>query len=69
MLTGIGNLIKSIAALPNTFWGILILISSMFIAVHHNQQIGYYFAGIGSTLIGINHPPTKEHPNAGNSTS
>lgn len=69
MLTGLGNLIRVIGGLSNTFWGILILCFSMYIAVHHDTQIGYYFAGIGSTLIGINHPTRKENPDAGNSPS
>lgn len=69
MLTGLGNLIRVIGGLSNTFWGILILSSSMYIAVHHDKQVGYYFAGIGSTLIGINHPPRKENPDASNPTS
>jgi hypothetical protein len=66
MFTGISNFVRVVAGLPNTFWGILILASSMYIAVHHDQQVGYYFAGIGSTLIGINHPPKKEIPDASN---
>jgi len=45
--------IKTIGDLPNTFWGILILFASMFIAVKYNSSIGYYFAGVGSTLVGI----------------
>jgi hypothetical protein len=45
-LTEIGNL-------PHAFWGVLILFSSMIIAVHYNMAIGYYFAGVGSTLLGI----------------
>jgi len=49
------NVIKAIGSLPNTFWGILVLFSSMWIAVHYNANIGYYFAGVGSTLLGINH--------------
>jgi TM2 domain-containing membrane protein YozV len=67
MFTGIANIIKAIGGLSNTFWGLLILICSMYVAVHYNQQVGYYFAGIGSTLVGINHPPKKETPDAGNS--
>lgn len=49
------KLIDAIGNLPNTFWGILVLFSSMYIAVHYNGDIGYYFAGVGSTLLGINH--------------
>lgn len=45
--------IKTIGELPNTFWGIVILFSSMYIAVKYNSSIGYYFAGVGSTLVGI----------------
>lgn len=48
-------LIKTIAELPNTFWGMLILLLSMRIAIHYNAEIGYYFAGVGSTLCGITH--------------
>jgi uncharacterized membrane protein len=55
-LTEIGNL-------PHAFWGVLITFSSMFIAVHYNMAIGYYFAGVGSTLLGI-----KGISNASNST-
>ena len=69
MLTGLSNFVKIVAGLPNTFWGIIILIASMHMAVHDNQQVGYYFAGIGSTLIGITHTPKKEPSDAGNPTS
>lgn len=69
--------------MPNTFWGILILFSSMYIAVKFNSSIGYYFAGVGSTLVGIKsvadtpnnittvgtNPPVRVESNAGNSTS
>ena len=51
------NFIKAIGNLPNTFWGILVLFSSMYIAIHYNADIGYYFAGVGSTLLGITHVP------------
>ena len=69
MLTGFSNFVKVIATLPNTFWGIIILLLSMYLAVIHDQQIGYYFAGIGSTLIGINQPPKKEPSDASNPPS
>lgn len=49
------DLIREIGGLPNTFWGIIVLFSAMYIAVHYNADIGYYFAGVGSTLLGINH--------------
>lgn len=49
------NLIREIGGLPNTFWGIIVLFSSMYIAVHYNRDVGFYFAGVGSTLLGINH--------------
>lgn len=49
------NFIKAVSELPNTFWGVCILFSSMWIAVHYNAEIGYYFAGVGSTLCGIAH--------------
>jgi hypothetical protein len=49
------SIIKAIGALPNTFWGIIVLFASMWIAVKYNSNIGYYFAGVGSTLLGINH--------------
>lgn len=55
------NLVKSIGNLPNTFWGICILGASMYIAVKYNSDIGYYFAGVGSTLLGITH--TTQQPN------
>jgi hypothetical protein len=68
MLTGISNFIKVVAGFPLTFWGICILLASMYIAVHYNQQIGYYFAGIGSTLTGITHIK-KEPADASNPPS
>jgi hypothetical protein len=54
------NLIKAIGNLPNTFWGIIILLLSMRIAVHYNAEIGYYFAGVGSTLCGIAHVQSNQ---------
>jgi hypothetical protein len=79
----LSNLIKTIGNLPNTFWGILILGASMYIAVKYNSDIGYYFAGVGSTLLGIQHtsnapnttmtvdsnPPMKVETNASDQTS
>lgn len=53
------NLVKTIGNLPNTFWGILILGASMYIAVKYDTNIGYYFAGVGSTLLGIQHSPNQ----------
>lgn len=53
------SIIKAIGNLPNTFWGILVLFSSMYLAVHYNMAIGYYFAGVGSTLLGITHPTSN----------
>jgi hypothetical protein len=53
------ELIKAIANLPPTFWGIIVLLLSMRIATHYNADIGYYFAGVGSTLCGINHLQNK----------
>jgi hypothetical protein len=49
------DLLKAIANLPSTFWGIVVLFMSMNIAVHYNKDIGIYFAGVGSTLLGITH--------------
>lgn len=49
------DLIDAIGKLPNTFWGITILFASMYMSVKYNADIGYYFAGVGSTLLGINH--------------
>lgn len=81
MGTAIVNIIKAVGGLPNTFWGIIVLFSSMYIAVHYNSNIGYYFAGVGSTLLGINHltnttiatstttPVSQENSNASNTTS
>lgn len=82
MGTAIVNIIKAIGNLPNTFWGILVLFASMWIAVHYNSNVGYYFAGVGSTLLGINHlnqeintqkkiqtPQAEEITNASNSTN
>lgn len=58
------SIIKAIGNLPNTFWGILVLFSSMYIAVHYNSDIGYYFAGVGSTLLGIQHINHVATPNS-----
>lgn len=64
MLTGLTNLVRAVGGLPNTFWGILVLFSSMYIAVKYNSDIGYYFAGVGSTLLGIQHyQDVKNAPN------
>jgi len=75
------SIIKAIGNLPNTFWGILVLFSAMYIAVKYNSDIGYYFAGVGSTLLGINHlqpnsvttiasqPEIKVESNASDSSS
>lgn len=56
--------VVAVGNLPNTFWGFLILFSSMYIAVKHNMAVGYYFAGVGSTLLGI-----KDSKDASNSTN
>lgn len=53
------ELLKEIGNLPNTFWGIIVLLLSMRIATHYNAEIGYYFAGVGSTLCGISHLQSK----------
>jgi hypothetical protein len=53
MLDGLAKIFQIIGNISNTTWGILILICSMYIAVKYNSNIGYYFAGIGSTLAGI----------------
>lgn len=61
MLTGIGNLIRIIGNLPPTYWGVLILFASMYMAVHGAKiEEVYYFAGVGSTLTGISHFTPKE---------
>lgn len=49
------KIIQAIGNLPNTFWGIIVLLLSMRIATHYSADIGYYFAGVGSTLCGISH--------------
>jgi hypothetical protein len=49
------NLLKAVANLPTTFWGVIVLFASMWIAVHFNKDVGIYFAGVGSTLLGITH--------------
>jgi len=49
------SIIKAIGNLPLTFWGILVLFTSMYLAAKYNLQLGYYFAGVGSTLCGISH--------------
>jgi hypothetical protein len=51
--------IREIGNMPNTFWGIIVLLLSMRIATHYNAEIGYYFAGVGSTLCGITHLQNK----------
>lgn len=53
------ELLKEIGNMPNTFWGIIVLLLSMRIATHYNAEIGYYFAGVGSTLCGITHLQNK----------
>jgi hypothetical protein len=58
MFTALNSLVKSLNELSNTFWGMVILIGAMIIA-KNNHDVGYYFAGIGSTLVGINYT----HPN------
>ncbi len=60
-MSGFVSVIKAIGNLPNTFWGITILYSSMYMSVHFNAEIGYYFAGVGSTLLGINHVQSAMH--------
>jgi hypothetical protein len=64
------DFVKTIGEMPNTFWGILILGASMYIAVKYNSDIGYYFAGVGSTLLGINHvQPQNLTATVGNQTA
>lgn len=53
MLDAIAKIFEIIASITNTTWGILILLASMWIAVHYSKEVGYYFAGVGSTLAGI----------------
>lgn len=50
----ISNFFTALGEIPSTFWGVVILILSMYIACKYNSDIGYYFAGVGSTLCGIN---------------
>jgi hypothetical protein len=38
-----------------TIWGILILLLSMLLGWQGKTELCYYFAGVGSTLAGINH--------------
>lgn len=52
-MKGLIALIEAVEKIPNTFWGITILYSSMYMSVKYNAEIGYYFAGVGSTLLGI----------------
>lgn len=54
LFKGVVAVLNAIGELPMTFWGVVVLFSSMWIAVHFNKESGYYFAGIGSTLLGIN---------------
>jgi hypothetical protein len=55
------NLVESINLVSNTVWGMLLLASSIYVACHYNKDIGIYFAGVGSTLIGIKR--SSEMPN------
>lgn len=71
-LKSLASFIEIIANLPMTFWGILVLFISIHVAIHNSKEIGYYFAGVGSTLLGINQlqgrattiiPPANMHTN------
>lgn len=68
---GLVTIIEAIGNLPNTFWGILVLFTAMHIAVAYNSDIGYYFAGVGSTLLGIapNHSPNTKFTTSTNPQS
>lgn len=47
------NIVDNLNKVTNTFWGISVLFVSMWMAVKGFHEIAYYFAGIGSTLLGI----------------
>jgi hypothetical protein len=68
MFTGIARLLTSIGSLPKMFWGMTLLYSSMYIAVKYNASIGYYFAGVATMMLGLNHV-NKDGSDAGNSPS
>lgn len=61
MIDAIAKLVQTIGNISNTTWGVLILIMSMWIAVHYSKEVGYYFAGVGSTLAGINTVKNLSH--------
>lgn len=53
LLTSLRDFLNGIT---NTTWGLIIIFWSMHIMVMGNHDpVGYYFAGIGSTLLGISH--------------
>ena len=69
MIDALARLIQVIGNISNTTWGILILLFSMWIAVHYNRDIGFYFAGVGSTLAGINSMKQLSHDTSNNKTT
>ena len=49
----IADTFTALGNVPNTFWGVCILGASMYMSVHGHENQAYYFAGIGSTLLGV----------------
>ena len=77
----ISNFLKLLSGIPNTIWGVLIVLVSMYIAVKYNHDTGLYFAAIGTALLGINQathtnttttvdskPPVKVETDASNNS-
>jgi len=47
--------LDSLNGISNTIWGVLILGVAIVLGIKGKTELCYYFAGIGSTLIGIKH--------------
>jgi hypothetical protein len=49
------SFVEGINKINPTIWGIVILLLSMLLGWKGKTELCYYFAGVGSTLAGINH--------------
>lgn len=53
--------------ISNTIWGVILLFCAVEMKLHHVDDAAvYYFAGIGSTLLGVNHGPNTSGNNSNN---
>jgi hypothetical protein len=53
--------------ISNTIWGVILLYVAVCMKMRHVDDAAvYYFAGIGSTLLGVNHGPSTTGNNSGN---